>query len=112
MTTPNAPVQIQNLGVQQPSETMVPALAPSQRMSQSGSGYSAVVVLLDVVVDIEAVVVVVVEVVVGIVVVVVVEVVGFSGLQQKSSFSWQSAPVRSTGSHSPTALQNFSSSPH
>ena len=59
--------------MQQPSETMVPALAPSQRMSQSGSGYSVVVVLLDV------------EVVVGTVVVVVVEVVGFSVLQQRFS---------------------------
>ena len=71
--------------MQQPSETKSPGLAPSQRMSQSGSGYSAVVVLLDVVVDAEEVVVNVVEVVVGIVVVVVVEVVGFSVLQQRFS---------------------------
>ena len=46
--------QIQYLGVQHPSETTSPGLAPSQRMSQSGSGYSAVVEI--VVVDVEEVV--------------------------------------------------------
>ena len=95
--------QIQYLGVQQPSEIKVPGFCPSQRMAQSGSGYSVeavevevvvgvevweVVMLVDiveiVVVDEEAVVdiVVVVEDVVDFVVVV--EVVGVSGLQQKS----------------------------
>ena len=73
--------------MQQPSDTNSPGLAPSQRMSQSGSGYSAVVVLLEAVVDAEEVVVNVVEVVDGTVVVVVVEVVGVSWLQQKSPLS-------------------------
>ena len=95
---------IQYLGVQQPSEIKVPGFCPSQRMAQLGSGYSVeavevtvgvevsvVVVLVDVikivVVDEEAVVdiVVVVEDVVDFVVVV--EVVGVSGLQQKSPLS-------------------------
>ena len=38
--------QTQYLGVQQPSEMNVPTSCPSQRNSQSGSGYSVVVVLL------------------------------------------------------------------
>ena len=58
--------QTQYLGVQQPSEIKVPGTSPSQRMVQSGSGYSVVVV---------EVVVVVVEIVVVVVDVKVVEVV-------------------------------------
>ena len=57
---------IQYLGVQQPSEIKVPGTSPSQRMVQSGSGYSVVVV---------EVVVVVVEIVVAVVAVKVLEVV-------------------------------------
>ena len=79
-------------------------------MSQSRSGYSSVVVLLDVEVDVETVVVVVVEVV-GIVVV---EVVGFSGSQQKSTVL-QSSPMIKIGSHFfpvTSELQNFSPSGH
>ena len=44
-------------------------------------------------------------------VVAVVDVVGTSGLQQKSDVPWQSSPVRLTGSHNPTESQNFSSGP-
>ena len=89
-------------------------------MSQSGSGYS--VVVLFAVVDTAGVViasVVVEELVVDMVVLVVedvvdivVDVVGVSGLQQKSDAPWQSSPVRVTGSHNPTESQNFLSAPH
>ena len=87
--------------MQQPSETLSMSLAPAQRTSQSGSGYSVVdVVLLLAVVDTEVVAedvvvtVVVEELVVDMVVsavedvgdmvVAVVDVVGVSVLQQKS----------------------------
>ena len=92
--------QTQYLGVQQPSEIKVPGSSPSQRIAQSGSGYSVEAVEVTVGVEVSAVVmlvdvvelVVVEEAVVDIVVVVedvvdfvvVVEVVGVSGLQQKS----------------------------
>ena len=90
----------QYLGVQQSSEIKVPGSCPSQRMAQLGSGYS--VEAVEVTVGVEVSVVVVLVVVMGVVVlvvvgvdivvvvedvvdfVVVVEVVGVSGLQQKS----------------------------
>ena len=95
-------------------------MAPSQRMSQSGSGYSvvgvAVVVVLldtDVVTEVVVATIVVEELVVDMVVAVVI-VVGVSGLQQKSSIFWQSSPVRIIDSHAlvSSVLQNFSSAPH
>mgnify|MGYP001161626090 FL=1 len=92
-------------------------------MSQSGSGYSVVVLFAvvdtDVVAGVVIASVVVEELVVDMVVLVVedvvdivVDVVGVSGLQQKSDAPWQSSPVRVTGSHNPTESQNFLSAPH
>ena len=95
-------------------------------MSQSGSGYSVVVLFavvdMDVVVGVVIASVVVEELVVDMVVLVVedvvdtvvavVDVVGVSGLQQKSVVPWQSSPVRLTVSHDPTESQNFSPAPH
>ena len=43
---------------------------------------------------------------------IVVDVLGVSGLQQKSVVPWQSSPVRLTVTHDPTESQNFSPAPH